>query len=171
MDKDTYLEIYRILDEVSPVPFDCGRICGSACCISESDDDGIFLLPGEEMLHDREDWESWEIVDTEHFAVPESWNKKAVFVTCKKNGVCDRKRRPIQCRTFPLVPGFTGGELSLEKNGMLLGYACPLLEQETPLNPDFERETKRAWGILVKDDRIRDWVAFLTERCGRICAG
>ena len=166
MDKEAYKRIYEMLDEVSPVPFDCGSICGRACCISESDDDGIFLLPGEELLHSEEDWESWEIVDKEHFNVPESWDKKAVFVNCKKGGICDREKRPIQCRTFPLIPAFVNGRLSLEKNGMLLGYACPLLEQNVALDADFERETRRAWEILVRDERIRDWVMLLTDRCG-----
>ena len=46
--KKTYRAIYRLLDSVSPADFDCGQLCGAVCCLSESDDMGIYLLPGEE---------------------------------------------------------------------------------------------------------------------------
>ena len=48
--KRTYRAIYRLLDRVSPVPFDCGTICGAACCNAAAEDEslGMMLLPGEE---------------------------------------------------------------------------------------------------------------------------
>ena len=48
--KKTYRAIYRLLDSVSPADFDCGQLCGAVCCLSESDDMGIYLLPGEEAV-------------------------------------------------------------------------------------------------------------------------
>ena len=62
--KTTYQAIYRLLDRVSPVDFDCGILCGAACCLCDyipedipytADGDenadsymGLMLLPGEE---------------------------------------------------------------------------------------------------------------------------
>ena len=48
----TYRAIYRLLDRVSPVPFDCGQICGAACCTAAELDDelGILLLPGSKFF-------------------------------------------------------------------------------------------------------------------------
>ena len=40
--KKTYRAIYRLLDSVSPADFDCGQLCGAVCCLSESDDMGIY---------------------------------------------------------------------------------------------------------------------------------
>ena len=44
--KRTYRAIYRLLDRVSPVDYDCGTLCGAACCMVESEPDmemGIYL--------------------------------------------------------------------------------------------------------------------------------
>jgi len=60
--KSTYQKIYALLDRVSPVPYDCGKLCTAACCgcagLPEGKDEeelGMFLLPGEEqmLLHNR----------------------------------------------------------------------------------------------------------------------
>ena len=64
----TYKAIYRLLDRVSPVPFDCGTVCGAACCnAAYSDEDmGIMLLPGAEKIHDRHaDWLTWAVLSTD----------------------------------------------------------------------------------------------------------
>lgn len=37
--KRTYRAIYRLLDRVSPVDYDCGTLCGAACCMVESEPD------------------------------------------------------------------------------------------------------------------------------------
>ena len=68
--KREYQAIYRLLDRVSPVPFDCGHLCGCVCCVTESghgagEDEaapemGIYLLPGEDKVHSRrDDWLIW----------------------------------------------------------------------------------------------------------------
>ena len=84
----TYRAIYRLLDRVSPVPFDCGMICGAACCTAIGEEDmGIYLLPGEEKIHDRHagesDWLEWETLSSDEFEFPSSWNGKIYFVRCR----------------------------------------------------------------------------------------
>ena len=67
IDKETYRELYRKLDEVFPVPYDCGTICGKACCgvaeynrATRDEDMGLYLYPGEdELLKEDADWLNW----------------------------------------------------------------------------------------------------------------
>ena len=67
--KSTWKAIYRLLDRVSPVPFDCGTVCGAACCMAEGDV-GIYLLPGEDKLHDKKaDWLLWSTQDTDDYDI------------------------------------------------------------------------------------------------------
>ena len=69
--KNTYRAIYRLLNMVSPVDDDCGRLCGSACCTSGEEDMGIYLLPGEEALwEDNRDWFDWSFQSPEECALP-----------------------------------------------------------------------------------------------------
>ena len=36
--KNEYRAIYRLLDKVSPIEYDCGKLCGAACCTAESEE-------------------------------------------------------------------------------------------------------------------------------------
>ncbi|MBQ6388753.1 MAG: hypothetical protein IJH90_03870 [Mogibacterium sp.] len=160
--KRTYRAIYRLLDRVSPVPFDCGTICGSACCTAADYDDevGILLLPGEEKIHDRHaDWLDWSVLSTDEFEFPDSWHGNVYFVRCKTPPLCPRQLRPIQCRTFPLAPHITeDGELQLIYNDADLPYCCPMIEEETELDPRFIQATYTVWKHLIRDPLIYDLV-------------
>ena len=50
------------------------------------------------------------------------------------------------------------GELIMIYNDNELPYACPLIEDEIPLNDDFVRATRTVWKHLLRDRRIRDMV-------------
>ncbi|MGI6211281.1 MAG: hypothetical protein ACOYJJ_01725 [Anaerovoracaceae bacterium] len=171
--KSTYRAIYRLLDRVSPVPYDCGILCGSACCIPEdgaSDSDdfdmGIYLLPGEEKVHDKKDpWLIWTKERAEDYEFPDSWRGPVYFVRCRSAADCRRPLRPIQCRTFPALPHLTeDGRLYLIKNDLELPYSCPLLEGGTELlDPRFLRATWTCWKHLIRDPLIRDLVRMDSE--------
>ena len=54
--------VYKLLNDVTPLPVDCGKLCGAACCsgMGKSEWECIFL-PGEEtMFTMAEDWLIWE---------------------------------------------------------------------------------------------------------------
>ena len=171
----TFRAIYRLLDRVSPVPFDCGRICGAVCCQSEEGDEmGLYLLPGEEKIHDRRDgWLRWEKQSTDELDLPASWNGTVCFVRCQGPEHCRRALRPIQCRTFPLKPCLrregeggddivyreTGCELALIRNNDALPYSCPLIRAEAALDPAFIRATYTVWKHLMRDPLIYDLIA------------
>ena len=68
--KETYGQIYKMLDAVSPLDCDCGALCGAACCTGGDGDMGIYLLPGEEeYLKDSGDWLKWSEGNAEDYAV------------------------------------------------------------------------------------------------------
>lgn len=166
--KRTYRAIYRLLDRVSPVPFDCGRLCGAACCNAAKYDNemGILLMPGEEKLHNKKDgWLEWELLSTDEFEFPESWRGEVNWVRCKTPPECPRSSRPLQCRTFPLWPHLTEeGILELIYNDGDLPYRCPLIEEETELDDSFIRATYTVWKHLLRDPLIFDLIEAESER-------
>ena len=118
--KEEYIQIYKDLDKVSPVDYDCGTLCDSVCCTCDDEntkdkDMVIYLLPGEEELFlennvktdtkkDNLNWFEIAKENTKYYEYPKSWKGNVFFIRCKTPPKCNRKLRPIQCRTFPLTP-------------------------------------------------------------------
>ncbi|MDO4176429.1 MAG: hypothetical protein Q4D99_02975 [Bacillota bacterium] len=175
--KRTYKAIYRLLDRVSPIEGDCGCLCGAACCTcsyepedleftADGDENadnymGIYLLPGEEKIHDQKDsdWIEWGFIRAEDYEFPDSWHGKVGFIQCKHAPQCPRKSRPIQCRTFPLAPYFDeNGVFHVIMNVDDLPYICPLIEDDIELTDRFVQATYTAWKHLIRDPLIADLV-------------
>lgn len=162
--KRTWKAIYRLLDRVSPIDGDCGKLCEAACCTYSGDvaeeDMGIYLYPGEDKIHDKgESWLKWCSERAEDFDFPDSWTGTVHFVKCKTPPCCPRSMRPFQCRTFPLTPHITeDGILMLIHNDEELPYRCPLIENNTPLKDDFVKATYTVWTHLLRDPLIFDLV-------------
>ncbi|NLC76060.1 MAG: hypothetical protein GX750_00325 [Clostridia bacterium] len=121
---------------------------------------GIYLLPNEHLvLQGERGWLEWEEQVAEDYDFPYSWRGKTYFLTC--NGNCPREKRPIQCRTFPLTPHFTGeGNLLLIWETLKLPYSCPLLVRKEPLATEFISTLYKAWQILTTDPLIKDLVNY-----------
>lgn len=81
------------LENITPLkPFNCGKLCSARCC-SGGDNDGMGLFPGEKELFESS--MDFEINDSEgNFGEP--------VIVCR--GGCDRRKRPLACRIFPLFP-------------------------------------------------------------------
>ncbi len=162
--KSTFAAMYRLLDMVSPIDSDCGLMCGSVCCTEPDSGEnlGMQLLPGEEKLHDKKDgWLSWQVDEAEDMDFPESWKGKVYFVKCGGPRECKRKLRPIQCRTYPLMPYINAaGRLTLALNAYEVPYECPLKNkgEVVPLNSSFIRATYTVWKRLISDPLIYDLV-------------
>jgi len=167
--KSTYKAIYRLLDRVSPVDYDCGTLCGAACCTcggDSVDEDGLdyelgmYLLPGEEKVFTmEEDWLKWSCEDALDYDFPDSWFGNVYFIRCKTPPVCQRNLRPLQCRFFPLEPYFDkNGELHVIISTAELPYSCPLITEKMKLNDDFIQATYTVWKHLVRDRLIFDLV-------------
>ncbi|MBR2670680.1 MAG: YkgJ family cysteine cluster protein [Oscillospiraceae bacterium] len=149
---EQFREFYRRLDEVAPVSFDCGMFCGASCCDYEGpggENLGLYLLPGEEGINPTLKADDTYDIDGELFT----------FAKCVGTSTCIRDLRPIQCRTYPLVPHIDAdGDLKLIYNDSELPYGCPLVEQRARLNIEFVEETTAVWKELVRDPSIRKYV-------------
>ena len=158
--KRQYRAIYRYLDAVSPLEYDCGTICGEACCVSDDGREmGIWLLPGEEDAAEDDIWMERRSIDAGKAGFPGSWKGMVYYVNCKGPTGCIRKLRPIQCRTFPLMPYISPeGEFDLLYNDMDLPYSCPLAEEEADLDERFIDATYTVWLHLIRDPLIYDLV-------------
>ena len=56
--KEQIEKIHKVLNRVSPVDYDCGKLCGEICCLYDDEDYSnddllIYLLPGEELLYEN----------------------------------------------------------------------------------------------------------------------
>ena len=180
--KTTYKAIYSLLDRVSPVDFDCGILCGAACCLCDyAPEDieynaagdqnaneymGLMLLPGEEKVFDKSDdeWIEWGFLLAEEYDYPDSWHGRVPFIQCRTAPLCKREKRPIQCRTFPLSPHIDDdGVLHMILCADELPYECPLITDFVRLNDDFIKATYTCWKHLLRDQKILDLVMMDSE--------
>jgi hypothetical protein len=168
--KSTFAAIYRLLDRVSPIDGDCGRLCGSVCCCAGTEETdaqapklGIYLLPGEnKLLTDFARLFEWSAGKAEEGDFPDSWRGDVYFIRCKTPPVCQRNIRPLQCRFFPLAPHLLAdGSLRMILFPMgRLPYVCPLISERYPLSERFIRASYTVWGRLIRDPLIRDLVEY-----------
>ncbi len=160
-------EARALLAHTTPLADDCGTLCGHRCCADYAPDVGVYLLPGEIALFDgTEDWLRWKLHSTKRYDFAPSWSKyrQIRFMQCHK--LCDRDRRPFECRTYPLVP-------CLKDDGSLEMYmapwaqgVCPLADPEpaAPLRPEFVAAARRAWTLLMQDPDLSDHIRWLTAQ-------
>jgi len=163
--REQYQRVYELLDAATPVPFDCGQVCGAVCCLDQSgisDDEafGIFLLPGEEIVHDQSNaWLEWQKEDCGDYEFPDSWTGTVWFVKCSGPESCRRELRPVQCRTYPLAPYLDENKkLRVIWDDTELPYCCPIIEERAELQEEFVQAVYDAWSILITDPLIRDYV-------------
>ena len=162
--KKSIEKIYKRLDEVSPVDFDCGKLCGEVCCVYDADESHteelvLYLLPGEELMYEGSpDFELYYL-DSSEIRYPHSWKDSIYLVKCINPPKCDRSIRPIQCRTFPLVPHITkNGEFHLVLDETEFPYVCPIIHDHIKLNANFINVTFEIWQMLIRNPLVYDLV-------------
>lgn len=159
--KHLILKAYELLCDVTPKKYDCGILCGSACCReNQSHGDGeygMLLLPGESEL----------FADTPGFHIKNTGN--GTLVTC--DSCCSRELRPFACRIFPFYP-------DIKKNPH--GYSvkilpdprafsvCPIVHdfRKRKTHVHFLRNAKKAVRVLLHDEDIAH---ELCEQSDMIC--
>lgn len=157
-------KIHEILNRVSPVNYDCGKLCGEICCVYDDEDYPndeliIYLLPEEEKLY-----ENSKTFELKHFTIneikyPHSWKNGVYTVKCLNPPRCEREIRPIQCRTFPLIPHIDkNNHFYLIFDDSQYPYECPLIKNNFELNEDFINETYKVWRFLLKNKLVYDLV-------------
>jgi len=150
--KDLLIRAYGLIGDKTPLLQDCGALCGAACCQTDEDDQGgVFLFPGErEMLEDCE----WGDVQRHSFAP---------MLVC--DGPCDREKRPLGCRIFPLPPvrGKNGKwTVRLDVGARPM---CPLVSSGlSGLDPEFVRSVRDALRVIAESETgdafLEKWAAL-----------
>jgi hypothetical protein len=162
--------LYQKTSSITPLADDCGRLCGSICCLPDKENSlGIYLLPGEEtMFTGNEDWLQWELRHPEEDDFPSNWVYPVYFLRCLKP--CPRDRRPLSCRFFPLAPHLLpDNTLLLIYETLPLPYSCPLIENKIPLKKDFITTVAACWQELLKEPRIRALVEMDSRDREKAC--
>ncbi len=148
--QDWYISrAYDILNDVTPLAFDCGLLCRSKCCTG-SMKDGMLLFPGEEK----------RFANLDGFVINDSPYGKTLIC----NGACNRNERPLACRIFPLFPYVTNGtngfRISVLNDVRALDY-CPLYDME--ILPRFEKKIRLATRNLLRDEECAAFLLRLTS--------
>lgn len=152
-----YLQLYRLFDDITPMPVDCGNLCDKACC--QGDDGGMYLFPGEERVYKLLN-PDWITIEDSDFTYEFEGKRKTVKIAfCK--GECDRYQRPLACRIFPLTPYLKDGKITVitdprSKAICPLGKALELSDYDRR----FVRNVKNAFVLLSKN---AEFSAFLRE--------
>ena len=141
---------YALLEDLTPLTTDCGAVCEGRCCRESADSEGMLLFPGEEAL----------LADTD-FTIREA--DGGLLLTC--DGTCDRSKRPLACRMFPLFPILT------EEGRVRAVYdprgfrMCPLVREcaHVPLDRDFVRGVRRVGRILTEDPACAAFLRLQSE--------
>ena len=166
--KKDYMKIYNMTNNASPLgDFNCGELCDSICCTVEGKDKSnvltdmvLYLLPGEEeMLENESDWFEIYYETTNEYVYPPSWDGEVYYIKCPTPPHCNRKLRPIQCRSFPLSPHLDkDNNLHLIYDEDDMTYQCPIIAEKRELDDDFLNRIFKMWKRLIEDDLIFDLV-------------
>ena len=149
-----------LLEEVTPLSSDCGRLCSAACCRDdpEYETSGMLLFPGEAALYDAPEAKMWmEITPSGlvHHGSP------VPLLSCRLP--CPRRLRPLACRLFPLTPYVRGDRLTLRMD-VRARPVCPLCDYGLQgLSPDFVSAVREALRILWAQEEQRDFLYTLTS--------
>ncbi len=143
---------YSILRKCTPLDFDCGMLCGGKCCKGD-EKTGMLLFPGEENLIDP----NINVIETEN------GDKLAVC-----NGTCDRNKRPLACRIYPLFP-----VVREEEDKMIVKVYfdyradCPLAipSDKYQFNKKFVKAVKRVGERLLLNEEISKYYLELSNIC------
>lgn len=136
---------YELLESVTPLRYDCGKLCSSKCCKGDGKT-GMWLFPYEEDILKGID--GFEIIDCDG-------NMGYKMVVC--NGVCDRKTRPLACRIYPYFPMITenGYDVRADIRGI---SGCPVLYNNIKPDYKFIRQVRKVARLFDRDEELRSYL-------------
>ena len=158
--KEFYDELYELLENVTPLMVDCGGLCNGACCKGDGET-GMYLFPGEEAEYDGS--EKWLKIYESDFIFE---NKPVKIAIC--DGTCERKKRPLSCRIFPLFID-EKGKLVPDARGKWL---CPLVTANIEFDqydPLFIENVTKVFKKLMENEvtqkYIKETQEIIKEHC------
>ena len=145
----------ELLNHLTPLKTDCGRLCQGACCQGD-EATGMLLFPGEEALY--ENCAFARVVPT-GFSLG---GTPAQLLVC--DGRCDRKNRPLACRLFPLFLKFREDQTPVLRMDARARAVCPLTDYGMKaLDPEFRQAARRAYDLLLEDGICAAYLKALDE--------
>ena len=162
---EALLKAYTRLEDVTPLKYDCGTLCGGLCCRDNGEDGetlGMWLLPYEKELLTALT-ENDEI--TEYTFGKAEDGTETVF--CK--GICDRRFRPFACRIYPYYPKIKkceDGRTKIEiRKDPRARFSCPMAMKDSYLRPsiEFVSAVKSAVRELMKDEDLSKDLLSVSE--------
>ncbi len=145
----------ELLESLTPLKTDCGRLCQGACCQGD-EATGMLLFPGEEALY--ADCAFARVVPT-GFSLG---GTPAQLLVC--DGRCDRKNRPLACRLFPLFLKFREDQTPVLRMDARARAVCPLTDYGMKaLDPEFRQAARRAYDLLLEDKVCAAYLRALDE--------
>ncbi len=145
----------ELLESLTPLKTDCGRLCQGACCQGD-EATGMLLFPGEEALY--ADCTFARVVPT-GFSLG---GTPAQLLVC--SGRCDRKNRPLACRLFPLFLKFREDQTPVLHMDARARAVCPLTDYGMKaLDPEFKQAARRAYDLLLEDKVCAAYLRALDE--------
>ncbi len=149
-----YSSIYKIIGDSTPLKIDCGKICNGACCEVTDEITGMYLFPFEEVKYIN--MPSWgKIYDTD-FCYKKG--KEVLLFTC--TGKCEREKRPLSCRIFPLAPYVSkDNEFNIIIDPRAKGL-CPLASvmDIKDLDKLFVKRVSKALSLCMKVRECREFM-------------
>lgn len=156
MDKKAfYQKLYDAIGDLTPLRYDCGRLCQRACCEVRPDLPGMYLFPGEEALYGSLPGFTVQQAELTGYG-PVS------LLNC--DGHCNREVRPLSCRIFPLAPKVTeeGIHSRVDRRGRAV---CPLCrEDKGALDEAFVAAVDGVFDALYLEPAIRRFLRALSDR-------
>ncbi len=145
-------QAYRQTDKCSLLYYNCGDLCGGACCKSHAVSGdvtyGMTLLPEEEKLCTFDGAKIFDSTDGK-------------ILVCSQK--CDRSMRPFMCRLFPYYAKITFDKQLNRKRISLIPdpralRICPVARKANKVCTSvyFRRYTKRAVRILIQDKKFEN---------------
>ena len=154
-ERSAVLAARELLESLTPLKTDCGRLCQGACCQGD-EATGMLLFPGEEALYG--DCAFARVVPT-GFSLG---GTPAQLLVC--DGRCDRKNRPLACRLFPLFLRFREEQPPVLRMDARARAVCPLTDYGLKaLDPEFRQAARRAYDLLLEDEACADYLRALDE--------
>ncbi|MBE5799047.1 MAG: hypothetical protein E7321_03750 [Clostridiales bacterium] len=152
---DAVLDARELLETLTPLKTDCGRLCGGACCQGD-EGTGMLLFPGEEAFY--ENCAFARIIPAD-FSLG---GEKAKLFVC--GGTCERSNRPLACRLFPLFLKFKEEGVTKLRMDVRAKAVCPLTDYGIKaLDPDFKQAARKAYDRLLEDETCAAYLKDLDE--------
>lgn len=152
---DAVLTARELLNTLTPLKTDCGRLCAGACCQGD-DQTGMLLFPGEDALY--ENCAFARVIDAD-FSLG---GARAKLFIC--SGTCTREDRPLACRLFPLFLKFKEDGSTKLRMDVRAKSVCPLTDFGIKaLDPEFKQTARKAYDLLLEDETCAAYLRELDE--------